>query len=153
MRETKFRAWDLNNKKMWTDFKCYLLLDIAGNRIFHTVEDHYLPLPGNYELMQYTGLKAKNGEIYEGDIIRMNAQGRYTGTFYGEPGEEYDIDYTGEVVILPSKGVCLKNPLCIDGINGNKGKVSGYKEVRAYRSEIIGNIYENPELLETTMTK
>lgn len=69
-----------------------------------------------YELMQFTGLKDKNGkEIYEGDLVAHNASAKpidvefIDGTF--EPFSKSDFGWT--------------STLC----------------------EIIGNIYENPELL------
>ena len=53
MREIKFRAWDKLTQRM-----IY--------RVFNTRNDE------DYILMQYTGLKDKNGkEIYEGDIIKQ----------------------------------------------------------------------------------
>lgn len=71
------------------------------------------------ELCQYTGLKDKNGvEIYEGDIVR---------TF----GESFVVFYFQEHV-----GYLLKD---IDGC---------LETIRSYRVEVLGNIYENPELLE-----
>lgn len=75
-------------------------------------------LVNRYELMQYTGLKDKNGkEIYEGDIMPVNG-GKYV-VVYSEDYARY----------------CLQMP-------------SGRMFIPSKNSEVIGNIYENPELLE-----
>lgn len=72
-----------------------------------------------FVLIQYTGLKDENGvEIYQGDIVR---------TF----GESFVVFYSQEQV-----GYLLKD---IDGC---------LETIRSYRVEVLGNIYENPELLE-----
>lgn len=63
MREIKFRAWDTDNKKMvlWGELLSKNLQNILS-----------MPKYCGYELMQYTGIKDKNGkEIYEGDIVQQ----------------------------------------------------------------------------------
>jgi uncharacterized phage protein (TIGR01671 family) len=92
------------------------------------------------KVMQYTGLKDKNGkDIYEGDII--------TPTAYKNTDSKEWIKFKCEVILY--KGMfCLKL---------NKSFITEYKPL--YKSledaasannrfEIIGNIYENPELLK-----
>jgi|SRR6185436_19008877 len=72
-------------------------------------------------VMQFTGLKDKNGkEIYEGDI----ATHRKAGDFNREEL------VSGEVIIEPSRGVVI----------------GGWPA--AFDIEVIGNIYENPDLLK-----
>jgi len=124
MREIKFRAWDKFEKKMWTDFKAYLLIDITnGEYIFNTVEDEYQI--DRYILMQFTGLLDKNGkEIYEGDIVSpINFNGSYRQAI---------VKFKNGCFIVESTGMC-KDYECL----GDK-----------IHFEAIGNIYEYKHLLE-----
>lgn len=124
MREIKFKAWDKLAKK-WMDPP---IVDGANGKAMA-----FSPLDGDFvrcfsdsevELVQYTGLKDKNGtEIYEGDIYHM-----------GDP----QITYT---VVWHDSGLIGKQ----NGSSSYAG-LSHWKD----RIEIIGNIHENPELLEVT---
>ena len=92
------------------------------------------------ELMQYTGLKDKNGkEIYEGDIIKFNHSG---------------YPYVVIVQNIEADGANLIN-ITKDEFNKQNYKQLLYNHlyhkyftlVDAFNPEIIGNIYENPDLL------
>ena len=68
MRDIKFRAWHVEGKCFVRDF----ILDDRGN---YYISDHceYMGDDRELILMQYTGLKDKNGkEIYEGDIVKTS---------------------------------------------------------------------------------
>ena len=123
-KEIKFRAWDEKNKSFITnddEFKEYMIgLDGKFYRM-----DFYSGITG-YEngnliwnelkdiiLMQYTGLKDKNGkEIWEGDVVSISGQGNY------------------EV-----EDICKDFDMLVNAI------------VEGDLNEIVGNIYENPELI------
>ncbi len=87
MREIKFRAWDSEQYEMsYSD----PLDDLErAYSWFRELEDRDVKASGNIELMQYTGLKDKNGkEIYEGDIIRalpypLPIQVEFSGGMFG----------------------------------------------------------------------
>lgn len=128
MNNLKFRAWDKANKEMLKIevldffFKEIRVLKNNGSRFSMKFED--------VEIMQSTGLKDKNGkEIFEGDIV--------AGKFYFEEVGYFD---TGErEVIVRNKQILWEN---------GKFLCSGFdlSEMNE-RIEVIGNIYENKELL------
>ena len=121
-REIKFSAWQKWHEYMFTpDYIDF----INGNIIIgeHDGDSRYEDIP----LMQYTGLKDKNGkEIYEGDVL-SNSTGKIDKVIFYENG------FFGKSKSNMGKNHYWYNPLCADYIK-NK--------------EVIGNIYENPELLK-----
>ena len=120
MREIKFRAWDVFKKKMDT-FENYL--DWCKENDMETTPFHKTR---RWILMQYTGLLDKSGfEIYEGDIVKELG-------FLPEPREEII-----KVVEWDSTRA---------GFLGKRISGTGFGVVIG---EVIGNIYENPELLKT----
>ncbi|MFJ7950757.1 YopX family protein [Lysinibacillus sp. NPDC096418] len=135
MREIKFRAWEILSLEMgmMRPVRCINF----GREVvdFDGVSTNYLK---NTKLMQYTGLKDKNGkEIYEGDIIRFT---NGIDEVYEEVGTViFDLEECGYKAQYIDDGVTR----CIYLINP-KVFADKYTEITY---EIIGNIYENPELL------
>lgn len=134
MREIKFRAWDNHTKQWIGDAKYDVIgLDFYGNLIKCHTDSCESPLSyydnPNIELMQYTGLKDKNGkEIYEGDILTSS-------------------DWScGCEVIYKGGGFTLKQGESTSNLYANFLDAYGYY---IDDIEIVGNIYENPELLES----
>ena len=124
MREIKFRAWFKETEEM---------KNIAMSNLYREGKSTWLHLSaqpmGSYrlvELMQYTGLKDKNGkDIYEGDIL----------TDFGDAGPlyvEFSTEHAGFVFM--------------DKFDNGPPSYTP-KEISYEYFEIIGNIYENPELL------
>jgi uncharacterized phage protein (TIGR01671 family) len=133
-REIKFRAWDKITNKM-----CYLndphwSLSLQFGKDGLGVYNLQNGSGGDeYELMQYTGLKDKNGkEIYEGDIV------------CGYPSSH------------PHKEMAY---LFDDVVEWDEWRWSPfYSKDEEYgwyapRCEVIGNIYENPDLLPVSPDK
>lgn len=97
---------------------------------------------------QYTGLYDKNGrEIYEGDILRKSTfvENDFTETYL-------DRDTIGVVRILPSCGTTICDCIVYETDDPYKEKKMKERIKRAQvvgkRCEVIGNIYDNPELLK-----
>lgn len=155
MREIKFRTWDKTNKVMIdenTSTKELIKMQMSLNlnnpmRLFY-FEDEWYPvmeatilfdalstLKQDYEdkieIMQYTNIKDKNGkEIYEGDILKVDNY-----IMYGEGSKEYQevgFEY-GSFMTARYGGKAFNTYLWIIVSDG---------------CEVVGNIYENPELLE-----
>lgn len=139
MRELKFRAWDRATDKMSSPFALFGEFTLLG--AVHTWQSEQLGTQSDslrrlndLIVMQYTGLKDRNGiEIYESDIIKI--LGNFGGdTFYKEDTAiiEFVIDY--------AVGFGLKSLTDRDGLVMQDWS---WKEI-----EVLGNIYENPKLLE-----
>ena len=125
MREIEFRAWD-KEKKMWTNWKCYdnMFYFMDKNTGVWIRDDEFK----RFILLQYTGLKDKiSKEICEGDIVIWDNKIGYIGFLKQE---------MGYCIILKDTDFRL----------GHRNIGNGY-DFNA-DIEIIGNIYENPELLE-----
>ena len=126
-REIKFRAWDKAVKMM-------LVGDTWYNKeltILQDIEDLYIDKE-RYELMQYTGLRDKNDtEIYEGDILKSTANGANCLDIF-------------QVVWLESRASFRLKHIYV--LNQDDSATFGMTTVKD-SFEIIGNIYQNPELL------
>lgn len=128
MREIKFRAWDNDKKVFVVGMICFGYDDFE----WVVLNDNYEQILWSYNgtLIQYTGLKDKNGkEIYEGDIVK---QSKFSG-YFSITGE-----YETEEVIYENGCFCIKIM---------KDVLSSFR-IMSDNCEVIGNIYENPELLE-----
>lgn len=128
-REIKFRAWDDFRKEMiYCDDKHYWALfnspDSIGYGLYHRNDGHRL-LSGEYNppIMQFTGLHDKSGkEIYEGDIVTT-----FKLTSVGIGKIEYREDIASFIV--------------------NEFIEGGWDSIEI-AIEVIGNIYEHPELIK-----
>ena len=129
MREIKFRAWDMRQKEMRSvmGFRVNKSKSITINATEHPENWEPLITSGIHKdgiLMQYTGLKDKKGkEIYEGDIV-----------FHSDK-TIMEVLWSNKHATFIVKYIYLKE------------KVEDFIDL-VKESEVIGNIYESPELLQ-----
>jgi uncharacterized phage protein (TIGR01671 family) len=125
MRETKFRAWD-GEQMIERDF----FVSSMDGECFDC-DDFAQP---QWELMQYTGLKDKNGkEIYEGDILRE---------CFNDAWEEA-LEFTSEVRFIDGAFRLFGEDYGIDDVYDILSTVGENGGI-----EVIGNIYENKEFVK-----
>jgi uncharacterized phage protein (TIGR01671 family) len=146
MRQIKFRAWNRYNGMMevvetsnhFTGVTCEWDFEAGGWRSKDTfmVSEQAAKDGGKHScvLMQFTGLKDKNGkEIYEGDIVLTKGERWAVQWHVGTIGFIFDTD---------------PNDRDSDALRfSNKRASRTSDDGIALHVEVIGNIYENPELL------
>lgn len=136
MREIKFRCWAEKDKAICPCSSPWMgnvmaIVEGGDRLVFECfVED-------NVKVMQFTGLKSKSGQdIYEGDILK---------------GPEYlNLDLIGERIAAVKWGETgdsdgYSHGKHIEWVVGRDSLADVYSA-----SEVIGNIYENPEFLKNT---
>lgn len=131
----RFRAWDRKGNRMILPKYLYSI-DLFKEQVTERTECNYtfslhsIPFD-KIKLMQSTGLHDKNGkEIFEGDVVRMR-----------NPRDRRQIGMFQVVRVANSPMLGLLDKKLTTEI------FNLYEHMRNYY-EIIGNIYENPELLE-----
>ncbi|WP_300562729.1 YopX family protein [Companilactobacillus sp.] len=140
MREIKFRAWDKDMERIVN------VLDID-------LKDKWVQLDVTYdwdkfddvELMQYTGKTDENGvDIYDGDVVEVDIQ-EYVASCYVE---------TIYTCVVKYKDGCfyfaiLKSRIVQSDINGCIARsIINLEDVESDDLKVIGNKFQNPELLE-----
>ncbi|HHX13230.1 MAG TPA: hypothetical protein GX731_10440 [Clostridiales bacterium] len=143
MREIKFRVWDKNERVMYppefvTSIDLYEGFIELGEETYgeytELLWDKVLQLD-ECEMLQYTGINDENGtEIYEGDVLRWSSEDNDGSMLVSNEQVIYN---DGRFVMLNEKGQIVD--LLKDAIKYNKS----YEKV-----ELVGNAYENKELLE-----
>lgn len=131
-REIKFRAWDIAYKQMYypttelyvewdKHYGSKLICEVATEKGSRALSDT------EYEIVQFTGLKDKNGkDIYEGDIVDQE--------LWIKVGE-----YARTIGVVKYSAPHFIS-FCVGEWEGAQAKLNG-------NAIVIGNIYENPELL------
>lgn len=125
MREIKFRAWDKKRKEM-------IVIEEIHFKYNSIVYDEGIitsPME-NFEMMQFIGLKDKNGkEIYEGDVVK----------YHNPRVQEKPKEFVGKVFWVDEWAQFSL---------GGEGGFIDFERAGWLILEVIGNIHENPELLE-----
>ena len=131
MREIKFRVWVQEIDKMYypQDLHSQISLSFIGK-----IRNYNLLIADEFDnsksiLMKFTGLKDKNGkEIYEGDIFESPSGILFYVLWY-------------------------KDGWCYNNVDDSPNHISGRLSKIAEYWKVIGNIYENPNLIKNDNPK
>lgn len=124
----RYRAWytPFKGKKIGQEMK----YGQAGRLITHAEM-----APDKYVLMQSTGLKDKNGvEIFEGDVVSVSVRNGF--------------DYLDNKVCVVKNSIGHSGLVCATVDEDLEYRIFNTELFEEYTYEVIGNIYENSELLE-----
>lgn len=133
----RFRAWD-KRKNVMRDVAVLLF---TKNGKINFIEYWINPTElksyhvRNIELMQSTGLKDKNGvEIFEGDVVSVSVRNGF--------------DYLDNKVCIVKNSIGHSGLVCATVDEDLEYRIFNTELFEEYTYEVIGNIYENSELLE-----
>jgi uncharacterized phage protein (TIGR01671 family) len=145
MRKLKFKIWDNLKKEFLTKKWCHpVKLDEGG----YGMIEH----PEGYRYLQWIGKTDAHGvDIYEGDIVRFN-----------EPVKLCEDTYMSTLYVFEFYNGSFLNPYIYNSINGSKffkmelgslnpvgrAKIDTQSIFDWTKAEVLGNIYENPELID-----
>jgi uncharacterized phage protein (TIGR01671 family) len=123
-REIKFRAWDKRNNK-WFHQDLFIMTNAGFYSDYREFEDGNSLFDYEYQLLQYTGLKDKNGkDIYEGDILEFNS------------------------IVTWVDGSDPANLGMEVGFYAQRDNFESWRLIEVGEElEVLGNIFENPELI------
>lgn len=145
----KFRAWDKRAKVMipWGAMTQTAFNDGKTNLLYDIMCGHRLDV----ELMQFTGLKDKNGkEIYEGDIVKYTNKENHHTEFLQMYVIEFGEQDLGHCTYQQTIGWNatpihqFNKPRTMDSKRLSKGILDIFGSHKVF---VIGNIYENEDLL------
>ena len=123
----KFRAWQNElGRMMLVNTMFFFANELEELELNDSIMNDNIPVyPDEIKLMQSTGLKDTNGqEIFEGDILKSN---KYITSVFYERG-----------------AYCVK----FRRTTNTTVTMNVISFIEKYKTKIVGNIYENPELLE-----
>lgn len=130
VREIKFRAWDKQKKGI-------ISANSLGLQCWNVLASMMSPENSQFVFMQFTGLKDKNGkEIWEGDVVKLNAVSKGK---LGTANKEWIT-----VVAWEEKSASFVLKTNEFSWIFSETDFNGHPFIK----EVIGNIYENPELLK-----
>ena len=153
MRDIKLRAWDKKHKEIIPDLLCfYKDGSISHNNHFNSDTPPfrgYMWSARDLVVMEATGLLDKNGvDIYECDIVVSKSY-----PFYGDApeitnsgGKCEELNYVGVVVWCEEDLAYYLDYKVVS--NRVRGHACGNMLSEYINLNVIGNIYENPELLQ-----
>ena len=158
MREIKFRAWDKNDKRIFIDPQ---MIDFYNKKIgYMQYQTEYMPdtsysIPVGFEefeyseLMQYTGMKdVTEKEIYEGDVVKLVHTGIEISADRLEDLKRFVgiIKYENGIFKIVRTEKSLIESKYFEMEQKKVSEIFIYSKL--YDLEVIGNIFENKELLE-----
>ncbi|WP_430395204.1 YopX family protein [Enterococcus faecium] len=136
----KFRAWDREKDRMIYPSTTGVCFEMNDDGI--SVLDIDVDYPNDYGfpkiasiLMQSTGLKDKNGvEIFEGDVVSVSVRNGF--------------DYLDNKVCIVKNSIDYSGLVCATVDEDLEYQIFNTELFEEYTYEVIGNIYQNSELLE-----
>lgn len=142
MREKEYRVWCKKRKRMYSVLHLHVEKSYGegtwataeGHNIIEQKSVHIQVQPKDAEIMEYIGREDQSGrKIYEGDIVKVLIMGGYSD-HYIDAGHIREVKYDEETMRWRPFDVCRVWPDW------------GTKRLKSV--EVIGNIFETPELLK-----